>query len=268
MRNGRPIILVPMFNAENILNRLESVPFFFSVVHRFGGGADTNRRAFVNLVRPGATVVEIGANKGSYTSLLSRLVGENGRVHAFEPVTESFDRLSARVKSFDLTNVRCWKTAIGDGSVSTAEMIIPAEDSQQASLVAHSCGSWAGNVSTETESVEITSLDTFLTEHNIGVVDFIKLDVEGAELSVLRGGHGCFTRSKPILHIEINSDWLRDFGTTAFEVAQLLRSYGYGFCYKIDSAKLKGFRDALELNDANSSKVHVCGDFVFSAKRL
>ena len=259
---------MPMFSAEDILRRLEFAPFLFSMVHRYGGGADTNRRAFVNLIRPCATVIEIGANKGSYTALLSRLAGNTGRVYAFEPVSESFDRLTARLESLNAANVSAFKMAVADGSAREAEIVIPGNDSQQASLVAHKAGSWAIGAPMRTERVEMTSLDAFLTKNHIGRVDFVKLDVEGGELAVLRGGRECFTRSKPTLHLEINSDWLSDFGITAGDVLELLWSYGYKFLYKVDSSRLKGFCEVSTLDCANRPDSRVFGDFLFSEKLL
>jgi FkbM family methyltransferase len=253
---------------QTILNSIEFSPLLFSVVHRYGGGADVNRRAFVNLIRSGDTVIEIGANQGIYTALFSRLVGRKGNVHAFEPVSETFERLQARLHSAHAGNVSAWQMGLAEADLGEREIIIPESDSQQASLIAHTAGSWAGGGKIRTELVRVTSLDAYLSQYNVSHVDFVKLDVEGAELSVLKGGHECFTRSKPVLHLEIESEWLRDFGTTADDLIQLLRSYGYNFVYRADASRLKGFR---KLEDAEYSALcndAVSGDFLFSAVLL
>jgi FkbM family methyltransferase len=252
-----------MFRADDILRRLEPRPHLFSLLHRYGKGADTNRRVFVNTVRPGAVVIEIGANKGSYTALFSRLVGKTGRVYAFEPVKQSFDQLAARLNTLGAANVSAFKMAVSDRSSREAEIIIPGGDSQQAALVAHHTGSWSSGGDKRSERVEITSLDEFVELQRIRRVDFVKLDVEGAELSVLHGARNCFALN-PILHLEINSDWLDDFGTTPGEILQVLKSYGYERIYKIDSAELRGFCAATETDRACLQDGRTSGDFLFS----
>ena len=257
-----------MFNKKTILDGIEFSPLLFSVVHRYGGGADTNRRGFVNLIRSGAVVIEVGANQGSYTALFSRLVGGTGKVHAFEPVNESFERLSERLRSINTKNVTAWQMGVADCEIDEREIIIPGKDSQQASLVAHRGGSWAHAKETRREVVSITSLDAYLKKHGVSHVDFVKLDVEGAELFVLQGGRQCFAQFKPLLHLEIESEWLRDFGTTAGDLIQLLQSYGYDFAYRIDAASLKGFR---RMDDSEYSTLRskpVSGDFLFSVASL
>ena len=254
-----------MIDTKAILGRLESNALLFSAVHRIGGGTDTSRRVFVNLVHAGAVVIEIGANQGIYTALFSRLVGRTGQVHAFEPVSSSFERLLARVHSLGATNISACQMAVADGPASEREIIIPGVDSEQASLVRHIAGSWANSNQTRSELVQVTSLDAYLMKHDISHVDFVKLDVEGAELSVLQSGRECFTRQKPALHLEIESEWLHDFGATADDLFQLLRSYGYKFAYRVDAKRLKGFRRIDESEYSALFSERVSGDFLFSA---
>ena len=69
----------------------------------------------------------------------------------------------------------------------------------------------------------------------LGRVDFIKCDVEGAELLVLRGAQSTLRRFRPKLFLEIDDRWVRSFGWTTADVLSFLRQIGYSYFYGVDS---------------------------------
>ena len=135
-------------------------------------------RVFLGLLRPGMTVVDVGANIGYYTLLAAGAVGQAGMVFAFEPSSSNFALLQRNVAMNGCQNVILVNKALGARS-GVAELHLGA--SQQHSLfrdsVRHS-GS---------ERVEVTSLDDFMGGLGWPVVDVIKIDVEGAEPAVIDG---------------------------------------------------------------------------------
>ena len=129
------------------------------------------------LLRPGMTVMDVGANVGLLTRQFCRRVGKSGRVYAFEPDPLTFQFLEFNTRPFK--NKELTQCAVSDN--------------HEPALLHLNFTSGAGNSllnkshSTESVPVVCISLDEFLKQHGNPVVDVMKIDVEGAELSVLRG---------------------------------------------------------------------------------
>ena len=129
------------------------------------------------LLRPGMTVMDVGANVGLLTRQFCRQVGKSGRVYAFEPDPLTFQFLEFNTRSFK--NKELTQCAVSDN--------------QEPALLHLNLTSGAGNSllnpnhSSESVRVVCISLDEFLKQRGNPVVDVIKIDVEGAELSALRG---------------------------------------------------------------------------------
>jgi FkbM family methyltransferase len=126
--------------------------------------------------RPGGTVIDVGANVGWYTIIASKVVGKNGRVIAFEPEPENFAILKRNVLVNGCDNVTVEQKALSDA---TGTLTLY----QNANSVLHSTVfDWKQGAI----SVEALRLDDYL-ENRFGKVDFVKIDVEGAEPMVLDG---------------------------------------------------------------------------------
>ena len=129
------------------------------------------------LLKPGMVVLDVGANIGLLTRHFCEAVGPSGKVFAFEPGPENFSCLEFNTKG--LGNKSVHQIAISDAN-GTAHLFLNARSSTGNSLL--NATNAAGSV-----EVECRTLDTFLTESGVTRVDFIKIDVEGAELKVLQG---------------------------------------------------------------------------------
>ena len=174
---------------------------------------------FCELVRPGQTVLDVGAHAGYYTLAAARSVGESGRVHAFEPSETNFARLRRNVELNGLTNVALNKVAMSDRE-GEAAMYLSAEDPGQ-----HSLGR-VGEVSAECVVPTVT-LDGYVAKSGLARLDMVKIDVEGAETMVLRGGREVLARDRPSLLIEINEVRLRSLASSGSELLGVLRELGY-----------------------------------------
>jgi len=131
------------------------------------------------LIRPGMTVIDVGAHIGYYTRRFSEWVGSTGRVFAFEAHPENCAILRANLPAALYHNVEILPRALSDQTGKLRLYVSPGSSNH--SLLpgyteAH-----------ETIEVETTTLDSFLAERGIQGVDFIKIDVEGAEPLVLAG---------------------------------------------------------------------------------
>ena len=136
-------------------------------------------------VQPGATVLDIGAHIGYFSLLFARRVGPAGHVYAFEPEPRNYKLLVRNVGENGYGNVTCVQAAahVANGSVT----LYLANDNAADHRVA------PGEDDRETISVRALRVDDYLS--NVAHVDFIKIDVKGAELSVLQGMNNLLERS-------------------------------------------------------------------------
>lgn len=166
---------------------------------------------FQQLVRPGHVAVEVGANIGAHTLLLSRRVGERGMVYAFEPQRVLFQMLCANLALNSRTNAVCRCEALGDRP---GEIIVPPIDySRDNDFAALRLGQFSTG-----ERVPLVTLDSL----NLPRCDFLKVDVEGEELAVIRGAVQTIVRCRPVLYMDADSP-----GRSPGELIEQLLSLGY-----------------------------------------
>lgn len=119
-------------------------------------------------------------------------------------------------------------------------------------------GSWSGDASCAEETIEVTTLDLFIEENGVKRLDFLKVDVEGWEASVLKGGEKSIRQFLPMLYLELNAHWLKDDGESPVTVSNRLAQWGYSNIYVPQVAGRRfGFRRATPSEMDN-------GDFLFS----
>jgi FkbM family methyltransferase len=175
-------------------------------------------RLVARYLAPGMTVVDVGANVGYYSLLALSLVGEGGRVLAFEPA----ERPRARLRSIlgDVPNVVILDRALG-ARTETATLYVDRElDNDTPTMVASE-----GGVPVE---VSVIRLDDCAAELGVERIDLLKLDVEGWEPHVLDGASGLLSRGEiGALLCELNEFWLHRTGTSAERLYQ--RILGLGF---------------------------------------
>ncbi len=218
-----------------IKNWVTGRPWLFEAAFRALGKAYIEVSTLRRIVRHGDIVIDVGAAIGTYTSLLARLAGPQGMVHAFEPVPTTFLRLVTNVTANGLADrVQFNQVAIGEAE-GTVDMHLPNGDFSQASMVPHRLGSWVRTQArVESYRCPVTTLDAYVATHRCSEVAFLKCDVEGAELPVLRGGlsllRGPFP---PILMFEAFAAWTADFDYTPADLLAFLHNeagYEIYFC--------------------------------------
>jgi FkbM family methyltransferase len=160
-------------------------------------------------------VFDIGANVGWFTVLMGQQI-KAGMCHAFEPTPDFFERLSFNCRLNELAhNVVLNRLALGDrpGSVELYTF---------ANLGGgHTSTSKLGRTDFSVSTAPMSTLDLYLRQKNVQRIDLIKMDVEGAELSVLKGAETVFRLSPPPMWIiEMNNVTSESFG---YEPHDLLR---------------------------------------------
>jgi FkbM family methyltransferase len=172
-----------------------------------------------NVLSPGKTFIDAGANFGIYSLVASRLVGQTGRVIAFEPSLQSFPVLQRNINLNNLTNVAAFRTALCE-KTGTARLY-HADDPVSNSLGKDS--SWGG----EGEEVATETLDRAIEQASVQRVDVIKLDVEGAEELVLRGARKVLTIMRPLIIFEVHPTAAARLGLSSSGASDLLKNLGY-----------------------------------------
>lgn len=165
-------------------------------------------------VRHGTTVLDIGAHIGTHTTLLSKLVGESGKVIAFEPQMKIYTELTQNLKLNKRQNVLAMRCALGEQQAKV-EMCPSTTENEG--------GTPIGNGG---DPVQMMRLDDL----HLSGVSFIKIDVENSEYQVLLGAKETLMRNRPAILIEIMGNYeseLDDREGLAEKTLELLKSYGY-----------------------------------------
>ena len=186
------------------------------------------------ILRRGMTVLDVGAHHGVYTLLASKCVGRKGRVISFEPSPREFARLSQHARINLCSNVYLERCALAD------------ECGEADLFLVDRYRDWGNSLrppavpeSTHTIRVPVQTLDSVLERRGVSRVDFVKLDAEGAELSVLDGAkHMLQTAPRPAILAEVEDRRTRPWGYPAREILLRLAKCDYHWFALTESATL------------------------------
>lgn len=181
--------------------------------------------AYSRLVRPGMTVLDIGANIGAHTLPLARLAGPTGHVVAVEPTAWALEKLRANV---------ALNPSLSPMIITRQAMMVA---SPQDRLEEEIYASWPLHDPTvhpklraqpkSTAGAVAVTMDDLVRREGLSRVDFIKLDVDGYEVSVLRGGMETLKRDRPAIILELSPYQLAEKGDNFEGLMALLVTCGY-----------------------------------------
>jgi FkbM family methyltransferase len=177
-------------------------------------------RYFKSLLSPGAVVADVGANVGYYSLVAAPLVGSAGQVYAFEPMGAQFAQLCANVMRNSLRQVNLVNLALSD---EVGEATITLEDENNTG----SASLRGGTGSAGSEKVQVSTLDHYFGSQPLQRLDVVKIDVEGFETAVLRGGEGTIGRFRPVVMIEVVDAIQKRAGSSRAEVYEWFDEHGY-----------------------------------------
>lgn len=191
-----------------------------------------------NEIKPGDTVLDIGSNIGFYTTIISDLTGDKGMVHGFEPDQKNFKHLKATVAG--RSNVKITNAAVSDKSgkleIFTSHRL----------NVDHR--TYRPEKFDSSYFVDAVSIDEYLSKNK--KVDFIKIDIQGAELYAFKGMQEILKANKGLRMLtEFWPYGLKSAGSSAEELLQFMSNLGYTAYLLNDKGMLA------ELNDANITSV-------------
>jgi FkbM family methyltransferase len=175
-----------------------------------------------DLLRNASLFVDVGANIGFFSLLAHRVMPPDGQVLAFEPNPRTRERLERNLLLNGAGNVEVRAVALGEVA-GAAEVV---QESASRSGDSYVAGVGAGAPGGDRSAVEVQTLDAHLLDDPRGLV-VIKIDVEGLEARVLRGGIAAITRLHPVVLLEVNARALSRSGDSAEDVVRLLEPLGY-----------------------------------------
>lgn len=189
----------------------------------------TDSAMIMRLVSPNDCVIDIGANMGWYSINIAKTYPQS-KVHAFEPIPKTYSFLEQNIKLNQLTNVASHPFGLSNERKDLTFYFYP-EGSGNAS---------SANLSERTDAELVTChvelLDDFVRANKLHV-DFIKCDVEGAELFAFQGATETLQRDKPIVFTEMLRKWAAKFDYHPNEIIELFTSLGYR-CFYADGSTL------------------------------
>jgi FkbM family methyltransferase len=196
---------------------------------------DTELHTLPGIVSAGDVCVDVGSSAGLYCQALSHLVGPDGLVHSVEPLSFSHPYWSRVLGAKQRSNVHHHPVALG-AEPGRGAMRVPfgayGPDTSRSFLEwnTQGLGSTADYAYHVDVLVEVNTLDGLCCRAGVNRLDFVKIDVEGGELHVLRGGQHVIETYRPAMLIEIEERHTARYDYTPDDIVEWLIARGYEMC--------------------------------------
>lgn len=194
----------------------------FGQLHENVGFPDYERllsRGYRRFLRPGQVVFDVGAHAGLHLEQFLDLIGPSGRAVAFEPIPALADTLASKYRGRSNVDIR--NIALGDKPGSAGFLVLH----KALGMSGFKQRADSGDQGAERITVEIDTIDR--QSAGLRCLDYIKIDVEGAEISCLRGARQTVTRYRPLISVEYGMPGYSLFGNTAMTLFGWAREHGY-----------------------------------------
>ena len=232
------------------VRRLPGVTGLYSVLYRSGKqlAEQAECRFLASRITPGDTIIDIGANLGFYTSLFAKSAGETGRVYAFEPDPLMFAILKKRTSKSSSVTAEC--LGLSDHSGEAVLYCSRANRADNRIAPSHT-------EPTEQVTIKLETFDSFARYQNITRIDGVKMDVQGAEIAVLRGMRDVMKKMPPRwILLEFSPEHLRGAKENPADLWQLLAQYRYT-PFLLEHGSLLSIADVLKLEQQASSFTNI-----------
>jgi FkbM family methyltransferase len=187
----------------------------------------------------GKTVYDVGGFIGLVTMFFAREVGEGGRVVTFEPNPQNYDAILDHIELNGFTNVRVIKTGLGSKR-DTVEFVVSDRLPARGTADPRRQEQFLGRKDVRVFQIEVNTMDNEIVVSDLPEPDFVKIDVEGLGIDVLRGMPQTIRDCRPEMLIELH-------GTSEREIVEFLWSYGYEI-YHVE--------DGIDITPQNIDMIH------------
>ena len=152
-------------------------------------------RLFEKSLKRGGVLIDVGANIGYYSLLSVKLVGKEGKVYAFEPMSLAYNRFKKNLSLNNFTNIVLEKKGVSDKNEKLRvyfqnEYIVPSMRKKEEGTIL--------------ENIELTTIDNYVKANKINKVSLIKVDTDGYDFKVLKGAMETIKKFKPLITIEVD----------------------------------------------------------------
>ena len=199
----------------------------------FGWSEKNEMKMLKNLVKRNydgkSKMVDVGANVGWYSINLAKSFPKS-QIYSFEPISSTYDLLLSNIEMNELANITTIKAGISDYQ-GVATFYYDPHVSANASLV-----NLDEKDNVEKLSVPLVTLDKYFSQRSI-TPDLLKIDVEGAELFVLKGSKQIISGHRPIIFTEMHRKWSSQFNYHPNQIIEFLNSFGYK-CFRLKEDQL------------------------------
>lgn len=185
------------------------------------GFNDISRTKLYSFIKKDNIVFDIGANVGDVSLHFAKLVGNRGIVHSFEPDSTNYCRFQRNLNINKFSNIILNKKGLGNKNASYKIYTLNEKNKGMNRIINDS------KESNEYREIQVITLDEYCETSNIKNIDLIKIDVEGFELNVLKGGIHTINNFHPTLFIELDDQNLVEQGDSAKDLVLFLEEKGY-----------------------------------------
>lgn len=183
------------------------------------------QHAITSHVMPGDVFFDIGANIGFFSILAARCAGTSGQVYAYEPVKRNADAIVRGAALNGLDTIRVFNEAVG-AMTGRADLLLTRHIGGAALASADVPPDMTGRL-----EVDVTTLDDSISRHGLRPPSLVKIDVEGAEIEVLRGMTGVLRAHRPAVLYEVDDATREGLDSKARQIASFMESAGYALTH-------------------------------------
>lgn len=206
----------------------------------------------MSLLKPGMTFVDIGAHIGYYSLLASRKVGINGKVFSFEPDPRNYVLLVSNIFANNCTNVIPIQKAVADYTGTSKFFVAPYS-------VSHSLYKDVSIPTLSILEIEVISLDDYFRQLNWPSINLVKMDIEGAEISALRGMKELCSRNPYLkLIVEFKPRRIHAAGYTIEDFFSTLIELGFHIIQDINTSEIIYYQGRIALRTLSTSTNLLC----------
>jgi FkbM family methyltransferase len=192
------------------------------------------------------TVIDIGAHLGLMSVIISKLVGDHGKVYSFEPTERTFETLKEIVRINKASHIiHPFNQAVSSFDGEVDFFVDQHEGSNANSLVSRS------DKSRTTQKTSVTRLDTFTAGLKLNRLDLIKIDAEGSEMDVLKGAMQTISAFRPKIILAIHPSLVRNNNQEPGDIFDLITGLDYTVYYKTRIMSKDTFKNTLDFFDVH-----------------
>lgn len=186
----------------------------------FGVYEIAETKFFRKRIKPGMTVLDVGANIGYFSIIFGALVGNSGKVISFEPSDENFSYLEKSIKRNEARNITPVKSALSDSDGESVLFISPDNKGDHRT--------YDSGDSRPTTRIQTITLDSYCARNSITRIDFMKIDVQGGEAAIFLGMENILkTNTKLKILMEFWPYGLRLAGEDPLELLHTIQRHGF-----------------------------------------